>query len=139
MIVMEELENDVRDFTSKYHKIPDEPREFTYKEISFIRDMVNSEIDEMILAMLDTDDVTEIITDQSDALLDAVYYLINCLVKHGVYCKPLWDRIQKANMDKFKEGVKLDERGKVLKPENWESPRQDMINLIQEQINIVKL
>jgi predicted HAD superfamily Cof-like phosphohydrolase len=107
---------DVREFTAACHDdLPSAPTPLTPEAIDFIRQMVNDEMDELVEA---TD-----VTEQADALVDAIYYICDCAVRHGINLDPLFDIVHSANMGKVVDGKVLRrDDGKILKPEGWQDP-----------------
>ena len=102
------------------------PKKLTIDEISFIREMVNDELQELE----DAKDITE----QADALVDAIYYLCHCAAKHGMNLDPLFQIVHQANMKKIVNGKILKrEDGKILKPKGWEDPKDDLEAEIKRQ------
>ena len=89
------------------------------------REMVNDELDEL-------EEATNTI-EQADALVDAIYYICDTAVRHGMNLDPLFSIVHRANMQKVVDGkVIRREDGKILKPEGWEDPepylRREMEN-----------
>jgi predicted HAD superfamily Cof-like phosphohydrolase len=94
---------------------PSKPIEMTKDAIAFIRSMVNDELDEL-------EEATNI-TEQSDALVDAIYYICDTAVRHGMNLDPLFDIVHRANMQKVVDGkVIRREDGKIMKPDCWQDP-----------------
>lgn len=106
----------VREFTSLANEnLPQKPKLMEKKDVEFIRHMVSDEMVELEMAVS--------ITEQADALLDAIYYICDCAVKHGINLDEVFDEVHAANMAKVVDGkLQKDERGKVLKPEDWQPP-----------------
>ena len=106
----------VREFTRACNdELPDRPQEMTPEGIAFIRQMVNDEMDEL--------EESQTITEQADALVDAIYYICDYAVRNGVNLDPPFEIVHKANMQKVVDGkvIRRDD-GKILKPESWEDP-----------------
>ena len=106
----------VREFTSACHdNLPEYPVEMSNDAIEFIHKMVNHEMEELKEA--------ETITEQADALVDAIYYICDCAVRHGMNLDNLFEIVHRANMQKVVNGkvIRRDD-GKILKPEGWEDP-----------------
>lgn len=104
---------------------PTNPKLMTTEAIAFIREMVNDELDEL-------EEATNTI-EQADALVDAIYYICDTAVRHGMNLDPLFSIVHRANMQKVVDGkVIRREDGKILKPEGWEDPepylRREMEN-----------
>jgi predicted HAD superfamily Cof-like phosphohydrolase len=80
----------------------------------------------------------DIIIGQSDALIDAFYFLAGTLVETGVKPQALFDIVQAANMAKLGPDGKpiiRPEDGKIMKPEGWEPPEAKLEAEIKRQIN----
>lgn len=107
----------VREFTVACNEgIPQKPQFMTQEQIKFIEKMVNDEMKELASATS--------VTEQADALVDAIYYLCDCAVKQGMNLDPLFEIVHAANMAKVVDGkvLKRDD-GKILKPEGWKDPK----------------
>jgi predicted HAD superfamily Cof-like phosphohydrolase len=80
----------------------------------------------------------EKIIGQSDALVDATYFLLGSFVEIGVNPQPLLDIVQNANMAKLGADGKpiiRESDGKIMKPEGWEAPEPKLKAEIERQIN----
>jgi len=67
----------VREFTMACNdSLPAHPQNMTAEGIAFIRQMVNDEMDELIDA--------QTVTEQADALVDAIYYICDFAIRNGV-------------------------------------------------------
>lgn len=106
----------VREFTKACNDtLPERPQKIADEGIAFIRQMVNDEMEEL-------EDATSI-TEQADALVDAMYYICDFAVRNGINLDPIFDIVHTANMQKVVNGkVIRREDGKILKPEGWEDP-----------------
>jgi predicted HAD superfamily Cof-like phosphohydrolase len=106
----------VREFTKACNDdLPTKPKLMTPEAIAFIRKMVNDELDEL-------EESTTVI-EQADALVDAIYYICDCAVKHGMNLDPLFAIVHGANMQKVVNGKVLKRPdGKVMKPDTWRDP-----------------
>lgn len=151
----------VREFTSRggVKQLPNKPRPMTKQEVVFIIKMVMSELTELAQTVTDnadeavalvrncagTDvkpqyqkpsDVTKLIADQNDAMVDAWYYMLDAAAKCGVNLSELFHVVHKANMDKRGPDGKFiirESDGKVLKPDNWREP--DITGEISRQLS----
>ncbi len=94
---------------------PSKPKEMDEAAIAFIRKMVNDEMDEL-------EEATNI-TEQADALVDAIYYICDTAVRHGMNLDPYFDIVHRANMQKVVDGkvIRRDD-GKIMKPDCWQDP-----------------
>ena len=106
----------VREFTKACSDdLPAHPQNMTEEGIAFIRQMVNDELDELVEA--------KNVTEQADALVDAIYYICDFAARNGINLDPLFEIVHGANMQKVVDGkVIRREDGKILKPEGWEDP-----------------
>ena len=107
----------MREFTMAYKDdLPTRPQHMIAEDVAFIRQMVNDEMDELMAA--------QTVTEQADALVDAIYYICDCAVRNGINLDPIFDIVHNANMQKVVNGkvVRREEDGKILKPEGWEDP-----------------
>ena len=94
---------------------PTTPELMSTKAIAFIREMVNDELDELEEAVNTH--------EQADALVDAIYYICDTAVRHGLNLDPLFSIVHRANMQKLVDGnVIRREDGKIMKPEGWQDP-----------------
>ena len=110
-------------------QVPDKPIELNKKDYQFINDMVVSEMQELYEA-LNCPVPSENVAKSTDAFIDIIYYLLDFANKHGWKLDKLFKLVHIANMQKLKDGVKKDDRGKVLKPEGWVDPEQEMLKVI---------
>ncbi|MEM7141469.1 MAG: HAD family hydrolase [Actinomycetota bacterium] len=94
---------------------PATPQLMAPTAVEFIAEMVNDELDELREA---TD-----VAEQADALLDAIYYICDTAVRHGLNLDRVFDIVHGANMQKVVDGrvIRRDD-GKILKPEGWQDP-----------------
>ena len=106
----------VKEFTSACtDDLPIRPIRLTPKSIQFITEMVNDELEELAEATT--------LREQADALVDAIYYICDCAVKHGLDLDPVFEIVHGANMSKLVDGKPIKrEDGKILKPKGWEDP-----------------
>lgn len=148
----------VKQFTeeSKGIACPVTPTAMNEYEVRFIVRMILSELFELIQTVnddpikfmmeclndtdLDKDysrpsDETEIIAEQSDALVDAQYYMFNAAAKKGVNLSKIFNIVHEANMSKRLSDGKFHIRkdGKIEKPDNWKEP--NIIDEIKRQMN----
>lgn len=106
--------------------LPQQPVLMPPDHIAFIRAMVNDEMDEL--------EEAESITEQADALVDAIYYICDCAVRHGMNLDPLFDIVHSANMMKVVDGkvIRRDD-GKIMKPDTWQDPGPKLDTEIERQ------
>lgn len=119
-----DLIGDCEEFTRLY--VQKTKKVFSGKiDRAFIRQMVIDELDELMEAKDETEEV--------DALLDAVYYILQHLATTDLDVRPIWNMIHKANMTKFGEGGRMAENGKWLKPPNFVPPDEEIRKEIENQ------
>jgi predicted HAD superfamily Cof-like phosphohydrolase len=119
----------VRQFSDTYTPTPhpQTPTKIPSDQVEFLAKMVNDELEELR-------DATETI-DQTDALLDIIYYVLDRAVAHGMNLDPHFDIVHAANMRKFPDGVAIRrDDGKVMKPEGWYGPEAEMLKVEKEHI-----
>lgn len=119
----------VRRFSSLAAKKPlgNKPHALTKQEVDFLITMVNDEMEELKEAK----DVGE----QADALVDAIYYLLDGAAKKGINLDPIFSIVHKNNLTKVKnKKVVHSQEGKVLKPKDWKDPSILIKNEIKRQI-----
>lgn len=106
----------VREFTKACNTaLPDRPVLIEPSQVAFIKRMVNDELEEL--------EEAGTVAEQADALVDAIYYLCNHAVKHGMNLDPVFAIVHQANMGKVVDGkVIRREDGKILKPAGWQDP-----------------
>lgn len=75
------------------------------------------------------------VIDQSDAMIDLVYFAIGTMVEMGVKPEKIFNEVHKANMSKLWEDGKprFDEKGKVIKPDNWQTPEPIIEEILKAQ------
>jgi predicted HAD superfamily Cof-like phosphohydrolase len=125
---MEGYISKVKDFVKAYDgSIPNRPLLMDDKAKSFIRTMVNDELDEL--------DEAVTLDEEGDALLDAIYYLCSHAVKHGHNLDKLFPIVHSANMAKIVDGkvIRRKSDGKVIKPEGWVDPKPLLVAEINRQ------
>ena len=94
---------------------PARPALMTSEAIEFVATMVNDELDELREA-IDT-------AEQADALVDAIYYICDTAVRHGMNLDRVFEIVHGANMQKVVDGRVIRRAdGKILKPEGWVDP-----------------
>ncbi len=100
----------------------------TEQERKFLVKMLKDEIREL--------EEAENLTEEVDALIDIIYYIVHQTVKKGVNLDPLFDIVHQANMKKIVDGKVLKrEDGKILKPKNWQSPEPLLARELKKQNN----
>lgn len=141
----------VREFTQAASKdpLPDttDPRAMTLDEIDFVVKMVTDELLELYATVTDSSTAkdrmhsiireakelaplpadssdTRLIADQTDAFVDAVYYIYDACAKKGLPVHEVFEEVHRANMAKAGPDGKFHRRpdGKVIKPSGWVAP-----------------
>jgi predicted HAD superfamily Cof-like phosphohydrolase len=99
-------------------------------------DLITEEFDETIAALLDLGNParskgarTALMADVADGVVDLMYVLVGTTLAMGIDLDPVWDEVQRANMQKMSGPIRED--GKRLKPDDWVPP--DVIGIIREQ------
>ncbi len=106
--------------------LPSTPQLMTAQAVEFVSEMVNDELDELRQAH----DVVE----QADALVDAIYYICDSAVRHGINLDRVFEIVHGANMQKVVDGKVLRrEDGKILKPAGWQDPAPLLVEELQRQ------
>lgn len=154
----------VKEFTEGANNIkcPTTPSPMNKEEVTFCLKMVLSEMTELaqtvtkshdealklMVNCLGTDpseqpknNSTEyVIANQADAMVDAWYYMLNCVSKKGIDVSSVFDRVHEANMNKrdpkTNKFIIRESDGKVLKPEGWKPA--DIVGEIRRQMNLDK-
>lgn len=105
---------------------PSTPRLMDDAAVAFIAEMVNDELEELREA---TD-----VAEQADALVDAIYYICDTAVRHGMNLDRIFEIVHGANMQKVVEGrvIRRDD-GKILKPEGWQDPGPLLLDEVARQ------
>lgn len=125
---MEGYCTEVKQFSDACHDNgnPEKPVLMTPEAIAFIREMVNDELDEL-------EEATNTV-EQADALVDAIYYICDTAVRHGMNLDTLFKIVHRANMQKVVDGrVIRREDGKIMKPDGWEDPEPYLTREMQRQ------
>lgn len=140
----------VKEFSegSKGKPCPETPNEMTKNEVGFVIGMVLSELVEMAQTVCESDEeavefvksrvatdlkhyntpssMEELIADQADAAVDAIYYLYNCFAMKGVNLSKIFDIVHQANLAKRDPAtgqyIRRESDGKVIKPPGWKAP-----------------
>ena len=125
----------VRSFISEklpYVVLPDEPRLGTAEDRLECISSMSQEFNELIEA-LNKGDLIAI----ADGGTDAIYTIINTLLRNGIDPTPIFAEVQRSNMDKHPAAPGTNGRkqtdGSPCKPANWKAP------LIAEILEAMKL
>lgn len=137
-------------------ELPNEPRLMTRKEVLFCIRMVFSEMHELANTVannqeegmelmeecfktFDRDEYENLpiikrVAEQSDAMVDAYYYMLNVAGRNGHNLSKMFDAVHSANMAKIDpvtgKCIRRESDGKILKPEGWQEP--DIIRVIRD-------
>ncbi|MFT5201738.1 MAG: putative HAD superfamily Cof-like phosphohydrolase [Candidatus Aldehydirespiratoraceae bacterium] len=105
---------------------PSSPRLMDNTAVEFIAEMVNDELQELREA---TD-----LVEQADALVDAIYYICDTAVRHGMNLDRVFEVVHGANMQKVVDGrvIRRDD-GKIMKPEGWQDPAPLLLDELGRQ------
>ena len=78
------------------------------------------------------------IYEQTDAMIDLIYFALGTLVEMGVRPEQLFRIVHEANMSKlFPDGTPhYNEDGKTIKPPTWVDPEQKIIDEVEWQRDI---
>ena len=106
--------------------LPSTPKLMGVEAVEFIAEMVNDELDELREA---TD-----VVEQADALVDAIYYICDTAVRHGMNLDRVFEIVHGANMAKVVDGrvIRRDD-GKILKPDGWRDPGPLLVSELGRQ------
>lgn len=140
-------------------EIPETPQVMSREEVVFLTRMVLSEMQEFVdtvttsseesLELLreclgadqskhtgSTRSEIETIAEQSDALVDAWYYMLNVAGRNGHNLSRVFDVVHQANMAKVDpetgKCLRRESDGKILKPPGWQPP--DIVAEIKRQM-----
>lgn len=62
------------------------------------------------------------LVEVADGCADLKYVLFGTELACGIPSDAVWDAVHETNMAKFDDGLRLDDNGKVMKPEGWKPP-----------------
>lgn len=100
-------------------QIPPQDREEL--RMALIHEEVNNEL---LPAMMDRD-----LVEIADAMADSIYVIVGAALEYGIPLDTIWDIVQASNMKKVDPTTgKVHRRsdGKILKPEGWVAPTEDI-------------
>lgn len=144
-------------------EIPEKPHAMSKEEVIFLTKMVFSEMQEFVDTVTKSSEESlelmksclgvdqskhsggtleevEVIAEQSDALVDAWYYMLNVAGRNGHNLSRVFDVVHAANMAKVDPAtgkcLRRESDGKILKPPGWKSP--DIVAEIRRQGYIEK-
>lgn len=114
--------------------IPRTPTPLSDARASFRINHIKEELDEYIAAKADGD-----VAEQADAFVDVIYLALGALVEMGITPGPVFNEVQRANMDKVQGEVsKRPGSGgfDAIKPEGWQGPNiaQAMLSMTPDVI-----
>lgn len=72
----------------------------------------------------------------ADGIADQVYVSVGTAIALGIDMQPIWDLVQRANMDKFGPGSWKRDDGKQMKPPGWVSPNEAIAKEIERQSSV---
>lgn len=79
-------------------------------------------ISSYFIALHDGEDITAPAIEVADGCIDLIYVTIGLLHAMGFNPRLLWNEVHRSNIDKFRDGIRRREDGKILKPEGWTPP-----------------
>ena len=124
--MIDEEYNQVKEFHVKFGSpVSETPVLMTTERANFRAGFMLEEVQEFI--------DSENIYDQTDAMIDLIYFALGTLVEMGVKPKEIFDIVQNANMSKLWDDGKPHYRegdNKVMKPPEWEDPYPKIKNAI---------
>lgn len=125
---LDQAYEDVERFHAAFnHPVSNHPRALKGGEKSRRITWMQEEIREL--------EAAETIEDQADAIVDLIYFALGYLVEMGVSPNGIWRAVQQANMAKrWPDGVRTDAMGKVIKPDGWKSPEEEIRAIIASRI-----
>ena len=108
------------------HSLPAVPQMLDVQAVEFVAEMVNDELDELRQA--------QNVVEQADALVDAIYYICDAAVRHGMNLDRVFEIVHRANMAKVVDGkvIRRDD-GKILKPHGWQDPAPLLVAELDRQ------
>lgn len=121
----------------EFHRVFDHPRNFTPTMQPHSRKEARADwIDEEVRELREA----STLFDAADAYLDIAYFAIGGLVEMGVNPGELWRIVHGANMAKVQPdgSVKRREDGKIIKPEGWTPPDEDLKAEIARQLQRIE-
>lgn len=120
-----------------FHRVFDHPRNFTPTMQPHSRKEARADwIDEEVRELREA----STLFDAADAYLDIAYFAIGGLVEMGINPGELWRIVHGANMAKVQPdgSVKRREDGKIIKPEGWVPPDNDLKAEIARQLERIE-
>ncbi len=129
--------DDVLDFHERFAAFSQDAPGIPPRSVRELREKLVSEEYRELMRGMDEGNLTEV----ADACADLVYVVIGTAIAYGIDLRPIWDAVQRANMQKVpyseelaaecaKTGVKIPV-GKVMKPPGWRPP--DIAGLLADQ------
>jgi predicted HAD superfamily Cof-like phosphohydrolase len=117
---------DVYDFHAKFGCTIGSSPGFPDDKVQKLRESIEREEFEEMLEANARKDMPEV----ADGIADLIYVLLGRAVSYGIDLRPIWDEVQRTNMEKV--GGTKREDGKILKPEGWKPP--DVAGLLEKQV-----
>lgn len=108
-------------------KPPEVPTALTGERLKFRLGVFEEEMSEFDAACCEGD-----LPEAADALIDLIYYALGGLYEMGVKVDPVWDEVQKRNLEKArgKKARKISSDQDAVKPEDWKSPDHSWLNFL---------
>jgi len=108
-------------------KFPTKPCVPDFKYISLRKELIKEEMNETLDAIEESTDFVVLqegseycLAEIADGIADSIVVLLGTAVTYGIDLRPIWNKVQEANMAKKDGPMRAD--GKRLKPEGWEHP-----------------
>jgi len=120
--------NMVKEFHKAFnHPVADAPTVMDIGRACVRCEWMNEEVEEFFNATIKKD-----IYEQTDAMIDLLYFALGTLVEMGIPPAKLFEIVQLANMSKlFPDGKPhYNEMNKVIKPEGWQDPHDKIVEAI---------
>ena len=120
----------VREFQLAYgHTLPETPSLLPPNRQQQRLAYMQEELDEFAEA--------KTVLDQTDAMLDLIYFALGTLTELGVEPDVLFNIVHNANMQKlWPDGKPRFQNGKVVKPPHWQSPDQQLLTELEKQAKL---
>jgi len=137
MTIPEKMFDDVARFSDEVLglKVPDKPRVLSYERQQFAVNFLREEIDEFQRAW----DIGSV-PDAADAMIDLVYVALGRLIEMGVPPGPVFQEVQRANMEKRLGRTKRGNDTDAAKPEGWKPPDHSwLLTLTEEEVAVLKM
>lgn len=95
--------------------------------------LIDEEVNRELIPALIRGDMAKI----ADGLTDSIYVHVGAAIEYGIPLEKIWEIVQRANMakvDPVTGKVRKREDGKVLKPDGWQPPDDEIAKVLEEAI-----